>query len=133
MQVTPYLMFDGRCEEAIEFYKKNLGAKVTMLMRFKEAPPEAGCPPSSSEKVMQCALDIGGSTVMATDGDNKGHPEFKGVSLTISTKDEAEADKTFGALSEGGTVQMPLAQTFFAKKFGVVADKFGVSWMVITE
>lgn len=131
MPISPYLMLDGRCEEAIEFYKKNLGATVKNLMRFKEAPPEANCAPTAAEKIMHACLDIGGSQVMASDGSNTGKAEFKGISLTLEVKDEAEADKMFAALSEGGQVQMPLAKTFFAKKFGMVADKFGVSWMVI--
>lgn len=132
MQISPYLILDGRCEEAIEFYKKNLGAIVKNLMRFKDAPPEAGCTPSSFEKIMHAHLEIGGNQIMASDGRNTGTPEFKGISLAI-TLAEAEADKIFAALSEGGQVQMPLAKTFFAKKFGMVADKFGVSWMIVAE
>ncbi len=131
MPVSPYLMMDGRCEEAIEFYRQNLGATVKNLMRFKDAPADANCSPAASEKVMNACLDIAGSQVMASDGNNTGKPEFKGVSLTLEVKDEAEADKMFAALSDGGQVQMPLMKTFFAKKFGMVADKFGVSWMVI--
>lgn len=133
MQVTPYLMLDGRGDEAIEFYKKALGAKVDMLMRFSDAPKEANCSPSSMNKVMHAALSVGGSKIMLSDGDNKGKPTFAGISLTITAKDEADADKLFGALGEGGQVQMPMEKTFFAKRFGVVADKFGVSWMVIAE
>lgn len=133
MQVTPYLMLDGRGEEAIEFYKKALGAKVDMLMRFSEAPKEANCAPSSMNKVMHAALTIGSSKIMLSDGDNKGKPTFSGISLTLAAKDEADADRLFGAISEGGQVQMPMAKTFFAKRFGMVADRFGVSWMVIAE
>ncbi|MDO9412144.1 MAG: VOC family protein [Pseudolabrys sp.] len=133
MKISPYLMFDGRTEEAIEFYKKNLGATVSMLMRFKEAPPEANCDPSSYEKIMHAAFEIGGNQIMASDGDCSGKGEFKGISLTINLKDEAEADRLFNALGDGGQVQMPLSPTFFAKKFGMVADKFGVNWMVVAE
>ena len=133
MQISPYLMFDGRTEEAIEFYKKNLGATVSMLMRFKEAPPEANCDPSSYEKIMHATFHIGGNQIMASDGDCAGKSDFKGISLAINLKDEAEADKLFAALSDGGQVQMPLSPTFFAKKFGMVADKFGVNWMVVAE
>ena len=134
MQVQQYLFFDGKCEEAIEFYKSTLGAKVDMLMRFKDSPdpvPADMCPPGSENKVMHAALRIGDSTVMASDGNAKGKPEFKGFSLSLDAKDEAEADKIFRDLSKGGQVQMPLGKTFFSPRFGMVADRFGVSWMVI--
>jgi PhnB protein len=133
MQVTPYLMLDGRGEEAIEFYQNALDAKVDMLMRFSEAPKEANCAPGSMNKVMHAALTIGSSKIMLSDGDNNGKPTFAGISLTLAAKDEAEADRLFGAISEGGQVRMPMEKTFFAKRFGMVADKFGVSWMVIAE
>jgi PhnB protein len=135
MEVQSYLIFNGRCDEALEFYKKNLGAKVEMLMRFNENPDKnaGNCmPPGSDDKVMHSSFRVGESVVMASDGmsyDQK--PEFKGFSLTITAKDEAEADKLFGALSQGGHVQMPMGKTFFSPRFGMVADKFGVGWMVI--
>jgi PhnB protein len=133
-QLQPYLFFDGRCEEAIEFYKTVLGAKVDMLMRFKDSPdpvPPGMCPPGSEGKVMHSALRIGETVVMASDGMAKGHPEFKGFSLSVNAANEAEADRLFAALGKGGQVQMPQAKTFFSPRFGMVADKFGVSWMVI--
>lgn len=132
MQVTPYLMLDGRAQEAIDFYKQAVGATVGMLMRFKEAP-EGSCAPGSEEKVMHAAITVGGSVLMLTDGYNKGNPEFKGISLSLSADDEAHADKLFAALSEGGKVDVPMNKTFFARKFAVVTDKFGVSWMIIAE
>ena len=133
MQVQQYLFFDGRCEEAIEFYKSTLGAKVEMLMRFKDNPdPQPGmCPPGSEDKVMHACVRIGDTAVMASDGMAAGKPEFKGFSLSVDAKNEAEADRIFDALGKGGQVQMPLAKTFFSPRFGMVADKFGVSWMVI--
>jgi PhnB protein len=131
MQVQPYLFFDGRCEEAIEFYKKTLGAKTEMLMRFKDAPDQSMISPGSADKVMHAAIKIGESTVMASDGRNTGKPNFQGFSLTAYAKDEAEADRLFGALGAGGEVRMPMDKTFFAKRFGIVADKFGVGWMII--
>jgi PhnB protein len=131
MNVQPYLFFDGRCEEAIEFYKKTLGAKVEMLMRFKEAPDQSMISPGSGEKVMHAAIKIGDSTLFVSDGRNTGKPQFEGFSLTVYAKDEAEADKLFGVLGDGGQVRMPMDKTFFAKRFGVLADKFGVSWMVL--
>jgi len=133
MQIQPYLFFDGRCEEAIDFYKKAVGAEVGMLMRFKEAPEKGMCAPGNENKVMHAALKIGDTTVMASDGHSSGHPEFKGISLSISTKTDGEAVKIFNALGEGGKVQQPLVKTFFSSSFGMVADKFGVGWMVVVE
>jgi PhnB protein len=134
MQVQQYLFFDGRCEEAIEFYKGTLGAKVEMLMRFKDSPepPRPGmCPPGSENNVMHSAFRIGDTLVMASDGMAGGKPEFKGFSLSIDAKNESEAKRIFNALGKGGQVQAPLAKTFFSPCFGMVADRFGVSWMVI--
>jgi PhnB protein len=134
MPVQPYLFFDGRCEEAIEFYKKTLGAKVEMMMRYKESPvpPQPGCmPPNSDDKIIHSCLRIGDAQVMASDGRCSGQPKFAGFALSVDAKDAADADRKFNALSQGGQVQMPLAETFFAKSFGMVADKFGVGWMII--
>ncbi|MDB5927098.1 MAG: 3-demethylubiquinone-9 3-methyltransferase [Betaproteobacteria bacterium] len=134
MQVQPYLFFDGRCEEAIEFYKKTLGAKVEMLMRFKDSPepPQPGMhPPGSENKIMHATLRIGETTVMASDGHCLGKPSFQGFSLSVTAANEAEAERLFGALGDGGQVQMPLTKTFFSSRFGMVADRLGVSWMVI--
>jgi PhnB protein len=134
MQIQPYLFFDGRCEEAIEFYKSALGIKVEMLMRFKDSPepPQPGmCPPGSEHKVMHASFRVGDTLVMASDGMAKGKPEFKGFSLSVDAATAAEADRLFAALGKGGQVQMPLAKTFYSPRFGMVADRFGVSWMVI--
>jgi PhnB protein len=131
MHVQPYLNFDGRCDEALEFYKQAIGAKVGMLLRFKEAPDKSMISPGSEEKVMHSAVQVGDSTVLMSDGRCTGKPNFNGIALTISAKTEAEADKLFNGLAEGGQVTMPLAKTFFSPKFGMVADKFGVGWMVL--
>jgi PhnB protein len=131
--VQPYLFFDGRCEEAIEFYRGALGAEVTMLMRFKDSPepPKPGmCPPGSENKVMHASLRIGQTTVLASDGRCEGRPSFQGFSLSLTVPDEAAAERLFAALAKGGQVQMPLAKTFFSPRFGMVADCFGVSWMI---
>ena len=136
MPVTPYLFFDGRCEEAIEFYKKALGAEVGMMMRFKDSPepPQPGMvPPGSENKVMHACITIAGAPVMCSDGHAKGQPKFEGFAVSINPKDEAEAGKMFGALSQGGAPIMPLGKTFFAKSFGMVKDKFGVVWMLNIE
>jgi len=129
--VQPYLFFDGRCEEALEFYRQALGAEVTMLMRFKDSPEPAGCPAASGDKVMHANVRIGDSTIMASDGRCEGKPNFQGFALSIEAPTEAEADRRFNALAKGGQVQMPLAKTFFARRFGMVTDQFGVTWMVI--
>src|SRR5215211_9109607 len=118
MQVQSYLMFNGRCEEAIEFYKKALGAKVEMMMRFKESPEKnPNCMPSDDNKIMHASFKVGDTMFMGSDGMASGKPEFKGFSLSITAKNEAEADKTFAALSDGGNVQKPLTKTFFSPKF----------------
>ena len=131
--IDPYLFFNGRCEEAIEFYKSALGAEVEMLLRVKDspdAPPPGMYPPGSENKVMHASLRIDGQLVMASDGCAFGVPEFKGFSLSISVTEEKQADRAFDALAQGGTVQMALGKTFFSPRFGIVADRFGVSWMV---
>jgi PhnB protein len=133
MQVQPYLFFDGRAEEAIEFYQRTLGAKVDMMMRFKDSPapqPPGMVPPGSEHKVMHAAFRIGDSTVLVSDGRCMGQPTFAGFALSLTVKDEAEANRTFAALSEGGQVQMPLSKTFFSPMFGMLSDRFGVGWMV---
>jgi PhnB protein len=136
MHLQPYLFFDGRCEEALEFYKKALGAKIETLMRFKDSPEPAQpgmVPPGSENKVMHASFRVGDTVAMASDGNCRGKPSFRGFSLSISARDEAEAKRLFAALGEGGQVQMPLAKTFFSPRFGMVADRFGVSWMIIVE
>ena len=136
MQVQPYLFFEGRCEEALEFYKSALGAEVTMMMRYKDSPepPQPGMvPPGSENKILHSTLRIGDNHVMASDGHNSGQPDFKGVALAISVKSEADAAAKFSALAGGGQVRMPLTKTFFSPKFGMVADKFGLLWMIMTE
>ena len=132
---TPYLFFNGRCEEALEFYRKTLGAEIQMMMRFKDSPERAKCPDGSApppEKVMHACVKIGNGSMMASDGMRyDGKPSFQGFSLSYEAMDEADAKRRFNALADGGQVQMPLGETFFAKSFGAVADKYGVSWMVI--
>lgn len=136
MQVQPYLFFDGRCEEALEFYRKAIGAEVTALLRYQdspEPPPPGMIPPGSENKVMHASMHIGDTTVMASDGHCQGQPNFQGFSLSLNAPDDAKAEQLFAALADGGQVQMPLTKTFFASRFGMVADRFGVSWMIIVE
>lgn len=135
MPIEPYLFFNGNCEEAIEFYKKALGAKVEMLMRYKESPepPPPGTVPAGFEnKVMHVSCRIGDSVLMASDHWTT-NPKFNGFSLSITVPDAASADRAFNALAEGGTVQMPLAKTFWSPRFGMLTDRFGVGWMVGVE
>lgn len=131
MQIQSYLFFDGRCQEAIDFYRQALGAEVQMLMHFKDCPQPTTIPPGSDDKVMHAALKIGDTTMLVSDGRCAGKPSFQGFALALNATDEAQARRIFDALSQGGQVQMPLASTFFAASFGMVADRFGVSWMVI--
>lgn len=136
MLIQPYLFFGGRCEEALGFYTQALGAEVTMMMRFRDCPdppPPGLVAPGSENKVMHAAVRIGETMVMASDGDCTGKPEFQGFSLSITAADEAEANRLFAALAEGGQVRMPMGATFFAPAFGMVMDQFGVGWMVIAQ
>ena len=133
MQVQPYLFFDGRCEEAVEFYRSALGAEVTMLMRFKDSPDphEPGMvPPGAGDKVRPVSVRIGETTVLASDGRCEGRPSFQGFSLSLTVPHESEAERLFAALAAGGQVPMPWTKTFFTSRFGMVADRFGVSWMI---
>ncbi|MFZ3307892.1 MAG: VOC family protein [Xanthobacteraceae bacterium] len=131
MKVQPYLSFAGRCDEAIEFYKKAIGAKVEMLMRFKEAPDQSMVSPGNADKVMHAALRAGDTMLLMSDGRCTGDANFHGIALALSVATEVDADRIFGALSEGGKVNMPLTKTFFSPRFGMLADKFGVGWMVL--
>ncbi|CAN5913450.1 VOC family protein [soil metagenome] len=138
MIVQPYLFFDGKCEEALEFYKSAIGAKVETLMRFSEHPDKPdlshmNLPPGSENKVMHAAFKVGDSQVLASDGHCAGKPSFQGFGLALSAKSDAEAEKLFAAVGEGGQVVMPMGKTFYAAKFGMVTDRFGVLWMVMTE
>lgn len=140
MQVQPYLFFEGRCEEALAFYRDKLGATVDYQMRFKENPepaagPGEGCAggPVDGEKIMHASFRIGGAMLMASDGMASGKPNFQGISLSLTLPDQTEARRVFEGLADGGQVQVPLTKTFFSPLFGMVADRFGVSWMVVVE
>ncbi len=129
MRVDPYLFFDGRCEEAVAFYQRALGAKVALMMRFKDFPGMQP-PPGAAEKVIHADLRIGDTTVLASDGKQG---DFQGFSLSLSVSSDAEAERLFAVLGEGGRVQLPLASTPFASRFGMVADAFGVLWTVVHQ
>jgi PhnB protein len=130
MQVMPYVFFDGRAEEAAEFYRKALGAEVTQLVRYREGPDPSMVPPGSDDKVMHMSLKVGDTVLMGSDGECGGAPAFEGFSLCLTVADDAEAERVFAALADGGQVRLPLAKTFFSSRFGMLADRFGVGWMV---
>jgi PhnB protein len=120
MRVEPYVYFQGRCDEALAFYRDAVGADATVFARFED-------------KVAHAVLTIGDTVLLASDGQGEGQPEFSGFSLSLTVSDDAEAERLFAALSDGGTVQVPMAPTPFASRLGLVADKFGVPWMVVSQ
>jgi PhnB protein len=133
MEIQPYLFFDGRCEEAVEFYKRALGAELEMLMRYRESPdppPPGMVPPGYEDKVMHASLRVGGAVLMASDDCTGNAKQFEGFSLSLSVPDTPTADRMFNALAEDGEVQMPLGRTFWSPRFGMVKDRFGVHWMI---
>lgn len=130
--VQPYLFFNGQCEAALKFYESALGAKVEMLMRFKEnpdTPPPGSMPDNWGEKVMHASFRIGETVLMASDGCDPS-AKFEGFSLSLSVDNEAEVDRAFQALAAGGKVNMPPMKTFWSPRFGMLNDKFGVGWMI---
>ena len=136
MNVQPYLFFEGRAEEALDFYTKALGTTPTMVMRNREAPeapPPGMLPPGSENKVMHASFKVGDTEVMLSDGRCSGKPQFSGFSLSIGVKDDATARRYFDALAAGGQVTMPLGKTFWSPCFGMLTDRFGVGWMISVE
>ncbi|HOX72219.1 VOC family protein [Dokdonella sp.] len=135
MLIQPYLFFDGRSEEAIAFYKEAIGAQVLVQMRFGDGPPgESGCGDGSApppDKIMHACLQIGDTQLMLSDGFSLGNAEFKGITLSLTAPDDGEARRLFDRLAAGGTITQALAPSFFASSFGMLSDRFGVSWMVV--
>ena len=129
-QVQPYLFFEGRCQEALDFYRRAIGAQVTAIVRFKESPDPGMIQPGSEDKVMHASFRVGDTTIFASDGRCGGQASFQGVALSLTVANEPEADRLFGALVEGGQAIMPLTTTFFSPRFGMTTDRFGVTWMV---
>ena len=131
--IQPYLFFNGSCEQAIEFYRKALGAEVEMMMRFKESPeppPPGAVPPGFENKIMHASFRVGQTTVLASDGCSADKLGFQGFSLSLSVPTEAEADRAFTTLADGGQVKMPLTKTFFSPRFGMLEDRFGIGWII---
>ena len=134
MSLQPYLFFDGLLEEALDFYKRAVGAEVQMLMRNKDAPepPQSGtAPATSAEKILHAAFKVGDALILASDGECKGKPDFRGFALALSFSDAVAVERAFNALASGGRVSMPLAKTFFSESFGMLVDRFGVHWMLM--
>jgi len=133
MELVPYLFFNGECENALSFYQKALGAKVPLLMRAKDSPvppPEGKIPPGQEDKIMHCEVQIGDVRFMASDGMASGGPSFHGFSLSLTYSDRKKVDAAFEALAKGGKIDMPLGETFWSPRFGMVTDRFGVQWMI---
>ncbi len=133
MHLQPYLFFDGRCDEAIDFYRKALGAEVQMLMRFNQNPNPAANPPGAADKVMHAQVRVGDTVVLMSDGQCQGKGKFEGFALSVYAATEGEARKLFDALADGGKIQMPMNKTFFSPAFGMLTDRFGVAWMVLVR
>ncbi len=133
MSVSPYLFFDGHCEEALAFYQATLNAQIEAMMRFSENPDPCNTAPGTENKIMHASFRVGDTLIMASDGNCGGQKLFAGFSLTIETNTPEEAQRLFTALGESGQVQMPMTPTFFSPMFGMLADKFGMSWMVMAK
>ena len=134
--VESSLFFNGRCDEALEFYRKALGAEVGMVMRYKDSPekaPPGMIPPGFEDKVMHSTFRVGGTTIMASDGCSTEKTSFGGFSLALTVENEAEADRAFSGLANGGKVEMPLTKTFWSPRFGMLQDRFGVGWMIMVR
>lgn len=133
--IQPYLFFEGKCEEALAFYQQALGAQILMQMRYSDSPepPPPGCAPIDPRKIMHAHFQVGGTAIMASDGRCSKEAKFEGFALSLEVATEVEADRLFNALAAGGQIQAPLVRTFFSPRFGMVADRFGVLWMVIVR
>jgi PhnB protein len=136
MHVNPYLFLEGRCEEAVGFYRKAIGAEVQMLLRYGDGPEGGECPDGSrppADKVMHASLQVGQTQLMLSDGFCRGQPQFQGFAVSLTVDDDASARRCFDALADGGQVQQPLSATFFSSSFGMLVDRFGVHWLVVTS
>lgn len=130
MQIQPYVFFDGRCEEALEFYQQSVGAEIGMLLRYRDNPDPSTNPPGAEDNIMHGEMRIGESTVLVSDGHCGGSPTFEGFALTLIAKSVEESERLYKALEEGGQVLVPLGKSFFSPSFGMLTDQFGVMWLV---
>ena len=133
MRMNPYLLFNGRCEEAFQFYAQCLGGKIEAMMPFAGTPAEQEVPAEWRKKIIHASLTVGDQVLMASDAPPGRYEEPRGFSVSLNVKNPAEAERIFQALAENGKVQMPLQQTFWAARFGMVVDRFGIPWMVNCE
>ncbi len=133
MQLNPYLMFNGNCAQAFRFYEKTLGAKIVAMMTYGDTPAAKDSPPAMRDKVIHARMTIDGQVVMASDAPADRYDTPKGITVTLNIQDPAEAERTFHALADGASVTMPIQETFWAKRFGMLTDRFGIPWMVNCE
>jgi PhnB protein len=130
MQINPYLTFNGDCEAAFRFYEKCLGGKIEAMVPHKGTPAEAHVPAESVDKIMHARLVVGDAVLMASDALPGHYQEPKGITVSLQLKDPEKAEQIFQELAEGGTVNMPIQETFWAVRFGMFKDKFGIPWMI---
>lgn len=138
-QVQTYLYFDGKCDEALAFYRDTVGAEILQLMRYRDMPLQPGSdtcveqsmPPGCEDKVLHCSFRIGATELMASDGFCAGKPVFEGFALSLVLKDKDTVERTFARLAEGGEVRVPVDKTFFSPAFGLVVDRYGILWNVL--
>ena len=133
MQLNPYLLFDGRCEEAFAFYEKVLGGKIKAMMTYEGSPAADNVAPEWRKKIMHATLEVGGEPLMGSDASPTHYAEPKGFSVSLSPNKVADAERIFNALADGGKVVMPLQQTFWAARFGMLTDRYGIPWMINCE
>ncbi|MBZ5618731.1 MAG: VOC family protein [Acidobacteriia bacterium] len=133
MQLNPYLYFNGRCEEAFQFYEQRLGGRITAMITHAGTPAEAHVPAEWRNKIMHARLTLGDSVLMGTDNQPEHYQEAKGFSVQLGVEDPLDADRLFNALAENGTVRMPIQKTFWAVRFGMLVDQFGIPWMINCE
>ena len=133
MKINTYLAFSGQCEEAFQFYAKVLGGKIDAMIRHEGTPAEANVPPEWKSKIMHAHLTVDGASIMGGDAPPQHSPKPQGFSVAVHVNDPAQAEKIFNGLAEGGKVQMPIQQTFWSPRFGMLIDRYGVPWMVNTE
>jgi PhnB protein len=130
MQLSPHLNFNGNCETAFKFYEKCLGAKITFMMPYEGSPLANEVPAEWRGKILHASLQVGDALILGADAPPGRYEKPQGFSVTLSPKDPAEAERIFVGLSESGTVTMPMQGTFWAARFGMLVDQFGIPWMI---
>jgi PhnB protein len=133
MQINPYLSFNGQCEQALRYYEQHLGAKVEMMMTYGASPMADQTPPDQRGRIMHATFKLDGQTLSGADAPPQHYRKPEGMSLLLGLSDVAQAERIFQALAVNGEVKMPMQQTFWAERFGVVIDQFGTPWMINCE